>query len=397
MSNAADRERDRRSLQDLAKMAAMTPPPASVSMPAASSGSGVQRAGEAKGDDSGLIDLSAASLADPGAAQRAQSTPLATQGLFDDEPQSVRPPPMSAQPAQPVPSIAPHSMPPASLAPQAPAFATPQAPSVAPSVPQAMPGAMPSNVHAFAPPAKKKGGAVVGLLVAVVFALSAAAAGTSLYLKMHKEPVTVATMAAPTATLTAATPAPTTDPTPAPTGEATTDPNALPTAAPKTAAKAAPPVHHNGNPGAVAAAPKEAPKEPPKVAEKDLPTAPTGPAGALGDEMRKSVGANDAVKPAAASSGATSTGNVPTKPSQGAVTGAIGAVLPAARACLGPDDPISRASVVFSSDGSVQSVSVSGGAAGKPAEACIKGALSKAKVQPFAEASYTAPITIRHN
>ena len=47
-------------------------------------------------------------------------------------------------------------------------------------------------------------------------------------------------------------------------------------------------------------------------------------------------------------------------------------------------------------DGSVQSVSVSGGAAGKPAEACIKGALRGAKVAPFAEPTYTAPITIRH-
>ena len=56
-------------------------------------------------------------------------------------------------------------------------------------------------------------------------------------------------------------------------------------------------------------------------------------------------------------------GNVPQKPSQGAVTGALGAVLPRARACLGPDDPISRATVVFSSGGSVQSVSVSGAAA----------------------------------
>jgi hypothetical protein len=78
------------------------------------------------------------------------------------------------------------------------------------------------------------------------------------------------------------------------------------------------------------------------------------------------------------------------------VTGALGAVLPAARACLGPDDPISRAVVVFGSSGVVQSVSVSGGAAGKPAEACIKGALMKAKVAPFAEATYSAPVTIRH-
>lgn len=89
-------------------------------------------------------------------------------------------------------------------------------------------------------------------------------------------------------------------------------------------------------------------------------------------------------------------GTVPQKPSQGAVTGAIGAVLPGARACLGPDDPVSRAAITFTSTGTVQSVSVSGGAAGKPAEGCIKGALGKAKVAPFAEPTYTANITVRH-
>ncbi|MEA2746282.1 MAG: hypothetical protein QOI41_425, partial [Myxococcales bacterium] len=64
--------------------------------------------------------------------------------------------------------------------------------------------------------------------------------------------------------------------------------------------------------------------------------------------------------------------------------------------CLGPDDPVSRASITFTSAGTVQSVNVTGGAVGKPAEACIKGALGKAKVAPFAEATYTANITVRH-
>ena len=89
-------------------------------------------------------------------------------------------------------------------------------------------------------------------------------------------------------------------------------------------------------------------------------------------------------------------GSVPQKPSQGALTGALGAVLPGARACLGPDDPVSRATVVFSSNGSVQSVAVSGGAAGKPSEGCIKSALGKAKLQPFAESTYTTTVTVRH-
>ena len=53
--------------------------------------------------------------------------------------------------------------------------------------------------------------------------------------------------------------------------------------------------------------------------------------------------------------------------------------------------------VTFKSDGTVQSVSVSGGAAGKPAEACIRSALSKARIPPFAQPTFTAPTTVRPN
>jgi Meckel syndrome type 1 protein len=90
-------------------------------------------------------------------------------------------------------------------------------------------------------------------------------------------------------------------------------------------------------------------------------------------------------------------GSVPLKPSVGAVQGALGAALPGARACLGPDDPISRAMVTFQSDGSVESVTVSGWAVGKPAEGCIRAALMKARVEPFAQPSFSAPTTIRPN
>jgi hypothetical protein len=51
--------------------------------------------------------------------------------------------------------------------------------------------------------------------------------------------------------------------------------------------------------------------------------------------------------------------------------------------------------ITFRSDGSAQSVSISGGAAGKPAEACIRVALMKARVPPFGMATYSAPVTIR--
>jgi hypothetical protein len=407
MTMPADRERDRRSLQDLAKMAhGLTPPPPSV-MPSAPSG--VQRAVEAKKDDSGIVDLAAASTADPSAALRAQGTPLASQGLFDDEPQSVRPPPMSQAPhtapftaqaqlpTQPTPSIPPMpgSIPPASLPPQH--ALTPSAPPVG-----FAPSAVSSSLQAV--PAKKKGnGTVIALVIGGVVALSAAAAGGLFVMKAKKaahdtvaaavtttQPAVVAQAEPPPAPKAeepapiAAEPAPEATPEPATHGKIAM---AKPVAKGGTA-------KHEAAPAAAAAKPEG----PAKMTEKDLAAAPSGPMGDLGKAMQKEVG-DDGSKatPAAANVGSTATGNVPQKPSQGAVTGALGAVLPGARACLGPDDPVSRATIIFASAGTVTSVNVSGAAAGKPAEACIKSALMKAKVQPFAEPTFSANITVRHN
>jgi hypothetical protein len=88
---------------------------------------------------------------------------------------------------------------------------------------------------------------------------------------------------------------------------------------------------------------------------------------------------------------------VPLKPSQGAVNGALGIALPAARACLEPDSPISRATITFRSDGTVSDVVVEDWAAGKPVEGCIRAALRRAVVPPFAQPTYSVPATIRSN
>ncbi|MCC6901635.1 MAG: hypothetical protein IT377_21870, partial [Polyangiaceae bacterium] len=74
---------------------------------------------------------------------------------------------------------------------------------------------------------------------------------------------------------------------------------------------------------------------------------------------------------------------------------AIGSVMGSARACVAGPDEASRATLTFGSDGRVQSVAVSGKAAGTPAEACIKAALGKARVQPFARPSFSVGTTIR--
>ena len=434
MTMPADRERDRRSLQDLAKMAAgnmggMTPPPPSVRAPNSSAPSGVQRAAEAKKDDSGIVDLAMAAQSDPHAAVRAQSTPLASDGLFDDEPASIRPGPVSSGALAPVSgasgalALAPvsqqyqqpaPSMPPFSAPGSAPASLPPGSISQPLSAPVFAPhtGAVASSSQQAVAPAPKKGnGKVIALVLGGLVAVSSMAAGGFFFMKHRaaeqlakSTPVVTQPVVAPAAPETKPVEAANT--TPAPAADPSVDPNALPTATPDTKVAAAPKVAAKGGVPAAAVAkndkpaPAPAKEEGPKLSAKDLPTTPTGPGGDLGSAMGKAVGADGKSAdptPAAGNTGPQfAAGTVPQKPSQGAVTGAIGAVLPSARQCLGPDDPVSRASITFTSAGTVQNVSVTGGAAGKPAEACIKGALGKAKVAPFAEATYTANITVRH-
>jgi hypothetical protein len=132
----------------------------------------------------------------------------------------------------------------------------------------------------------------------------------------------------------------------------------------------------------------------------DTSPPPPAAAGALGDSMQHAVGATGASKTATDTAPAAphyAPGSVPDKPSQGAVTSALGAVLSGARDCLNPDDPISHAHITFSSSGSVSAVSVTGHAAGRPAEGCIKSALLKASIPPFAEGTFGATVTIRPN
>jgi hypothetical protein len=119
-----------------------------------------------------------------------------------------------------------------------------------------------------------------------------------------------------------------------------------------------------------------------------------GSIGTLDEEMRKSVGATG--RPADTAEDTTPSGPAAKqeKPSQGAVLGAIGAVRGGAQACLTDTDKPTRVNVVFGSDGAVRSVSLSGGAAGTPAEACVRAAVMKAKVAPFNDASYSTGFTL---
>ena len=81
------------------------------------------------------------------------------------------------------------------------------------------------------------------------------------------------------------------------------------------------------------------------------------------------------------------------KPSPGAVLGAISSVLPAARACLGEDDAVRSATIVFKSDGTVARVELAGSA--HAADDCIRSALSKARTMPFVDDTFAARATVR--
>jgi hypothetical protein len=77
------------------------------------------------------------------------------------------------------------------------------------------------------------------------------------------------------------------------------------------------------------------------------------------------------------------------------VQAAVGSVLGNARSCVAGDREPSRARIVFDGSGVVSGVTVTGPAAGTPAESCIKAALSKARVAPFQKPNYSVDTTIR--
>jgi hypothetical protein len=115
------------------------------------------------------------------------------------------------------------------------------------------------------------------------------------------------------------------------------------------------------------------------------------------------AGADESLVPAAAIAPGSSLGSgpwsVPRRPSIGAVQGAFGAVLPGARACLAPGAPPLHATVTFQSDGTVRDVALPDadppGGASAASAACVRSALAKASVPPFAEGAYAAPVTVR--
>ncbi|HEY2367461.1 MAG TPA: protein kinase, partial [Polyangiaceae bacterium] len=127
--------------------------------------------------------------------------------------------------------------------------------------------------------------------------------------------------------------------------------------------------------------------------------APTGNAGGGGGDLNEAMqnasgGGIGVGQNAVANQTPVNNGTLPARPSLGQVHAAVGQVMGSARACFNPDDPPSRANVMFQSDGSVKSITVTGFAAGKSQEGCVKGMLGKAHVSPFSDPTYAVPVPI---
>ena len=366
---SSDRERDRRSLQELAKLANATPAPSSVKFDVGPLSAPLSSSSR-KDEDSGLVNLQAF-------APAPEPAPVSA------------PPPASVAPASAPPASAgPSSVAPASAAPSSTDAAVVSAAVASTTAPAPTQGAA---AVAVAKPAEKESGNGKLLVIGGLFAAAALAAGA--FFMMKPKPAEPVAMNTPVETKAPDKPAaPVAAPTAAPAATETPTEHTTTAAKPVAAVKGA----GAASGGTAKVDPKEEKKEEKKVTAADLPPS-SGAPGDLGAAMRVAAGPGAQTaheeKPTGPQFAA---GSVPQKPSQGAVTGALGAVLGAARACVQPDDAVSRATVTFASAGNVTSVSVSGGAAGKPAEGCIKAALMKAKVSPFAEASYSTPVTIRH-
>jgi DNA polymerase III subunit gamma/tau len=412
MSNSPPSQRDRRSLQDLAKLASSpsmaplstkTPPPPVVT--------------EKDPDhDSGIVDLKMIAQQDEGAEERAKMTPLASSPLFDDDPADANVPsgPVSAPPSSQMKGQTNGPV-------SGPASSRRAPPSTA-SGPN--PRASAVAVAAGTAADSEKKGSMVWVLGGL--GLVVAAAGTLFFMHGSTTQPTAdhtaqATTAAPP--VAAASPGSSAPANASPSqvaSSAASPDNAGATAAADPApspdvtiparrasagggggrrapasSKAAPPIEGAGGSGVSPLSAMMA------QAATNTPAPPPAAPGALGEAVEHAVGGAGAPAAASEPSGPAgpsfAPGSVPDRPSQGAVSGAIGRALPEARACLNPDDPVSRATVTFASEGSVSSVVVMGSAAGKPVEACIKSALLKAHVPPFAQATYSATIPVRPN
>jgi len=342
------------------------PPPLATPIPSRPGSMPPSRAGEAQGEDSGLINLKAVTEPPPPPKSQTQAAPegaqpLTTEMSFGDD--------------------------------AAPASAEATAQQRAAVVPLA---------------AKKKGSggvvagaaiAAVGLAAAFAIMMTRNPTADQPSQPIAQAPAEQQKQAEPQAAAQQPAAAPVAA---APEQPAGTDPDALPDAektaeggkvaqAPAAGAAATPPAGQ-----APAGQQAVAQATPPA----DHPTVPGTPAkpGDLNSAMQQAVGSDgkpvttEAPEPAA---GKPLNQSVPEQPPQGAAAAAIRSAMPGAKACVAGADDVTRAQVTFNSSGAVSNVSVSGWAASNGQTGCVKAALQGANVGPFSKPSFMMPVTIR--
>ena len=370
MTDSNDRDRDRQSLRDLAKMSQQTGPlsssaPASVrNMPPPSSG---------VTDNSGLIDLgrvvdairatsegkSEASLP-PVAASADSVLPLGSQVPLE---RATMPSNLEATPLSPSEELIESSL--ASKA-QVPA-SVPQAAAAASKLPLVALALVLVGAGAFV--ATRKGAPEAQAPEAIPAQVAVVQAAPPVVTAAVAEVVKPEAVK-PEAVAKAASPV------------AKDEPGA---SAPAGAAKAASPSTGSAN-AVVAAEPKSVPK-----------ATATKQAKSFADEMAAAVTGtlqNTHVAEVAAGSAPAGPASGNPKPTQGQVQAAFSKVKGAAHNCLGGQELEIKTSVLFGSDGKVQRVSVTNAPA-SDIGACIEGAVSKASVPAFTDATFSAPLTVR--
>lgn len=319
-------------------------------------------------ENSGLIDLDA--LLKEASEPQLPRADDSLEGIATPQPSAPEPPrrvepesPSRTKPVEPIAVI--KSVPP----PPAP---PPEAASPAPMPP---PAPAPARALAPAPPQRRRSFPVVLVAIGAVAALVA--------LLVFRGPTASPprTVAQPTPVATEASPAPPIATTSiAHVSEGTLDAKDLPAA--PTASASSTSTATAPHPTTVAIA---------KVTTVALPDMPTGERGDLGGAMREAVGPREAAE-GSSTEVAIAPGARQVRPSPGAVVGAINSVMPAARACLGPDDPVRSATIVFRSDGTVARVDIAGE---RDSDACVRAALSRARVAPFIDDTFAARATVR--
>ena len=321
-----------------------------------------------RSENSGLIDM-AALMREAEKAEQAEKARTSSPNVALPAPPTPLPATVRAVPQpQPTPTPAPTPRPKATESLDGIAAVSPPAYEELLDTDAATPRAKKS------PPRSRKGAAFTAAALCL-----AAAAAFVLYQRDRSAPAPIKIASAPTAAVVAPRPAQTaqTERAPEPGG---VDLNALPAA---TAVTTTPPAPIAINVPAAAAAAK------PAATTLALPVT-EGEPGDLGDAMRSKAGSMGTKEDTAPSESSRNARQV--RPSPGAVLGAINAALPAARACLGEDDPIRSGTIVFRSDGSVARVDLDGS---RPVDPCVKGALMKARVEPFLDDSFTTRLTVR--